>query len=47
MENNQATMISPFILAGAMSPVTIVERLRKYCEAAGIAYVQLVRPGAL
>ena len=47
-ENNQATMISPFILAGAMSPVTIAGTVTQIlAEAlAGIAYVQLVRPGA-
>ena len=47
-ENNQATMISPFLLAGAMSPVTVAGTLVQIlAEAlAGIAYVQLVRPGA-
>ncbi len=47
-ENNQATVISPFILAGAMSPVTVVGTLTQIlAEAmAGMAYVQLVRPGA-
>lgn len=46
--HNQATMISPFILAGAMSPVTIAGTLAQIlAEAlAGIAYVQLVKPGA-
>lgn len=47
-ENNQATMISPFLLAGAMSPVTVAGTVTQIlAEAlAGIAYVQLVRPGA-
>ncbi len=47
-ENNQATIISPFLLAGAMSPVTIAGTLTQIlAEAlAGMAYVQLVRPGA-
>ena len=46
-ENNQATIISPFLLAGAMSPVTIAGTLTQIlAEAlAGMAYVQLVRPG--
>jgi len=46
--NNQATMISPFLLAGAMSPVTVAGTATQVlAEAlAGIAYVQLVRPGA-
>ncbi len=47
-ENNQATIISPFILAGAMSPVTVAGTLTQIlAEAlAGLAYTQLVRPGA-
>ena len=47
-ENNQATVISPFLLAGAMSPVTAAGTLTQIlAEAlAGIAYIQLVRPGA-
>ncbi|NNC76846.1 MAG: trimethylamine methyltransferase family protein [Woeseiaceae bacterium] len=47
-ENNQATMISPFLLAGAMSPVSVAGTVTQIlAEAlAGIAYVQLVRPGA-
>ena len=46
--HNQATMISPFLLAGAMSPVTVAGTLTQIlAEAlAGITYVQLVRPGA-
>ncbi len=47
-ENNQATVISPFLLAGAMSPVTVAGTVTQIlAEAlAGIAYTQLVRPGA-
>ena len=47
-ENNQATIISPFVLAGAMSPVTVMGTLTQIlAEAlAGMTYVQLVRPGA-
>ncbi|MEM8497034.1 MAG: trimethylamine methyltransferase family protein [Pseudomonadota bacterium] len=46
--NNQATVVSPFILAGAMSPVTTAGTLTQIlAEAlAGMAFVQLVRPGA-
>ncbi len=46
--HNQATLISPFILAGAMSPVTVAGTLTQIlAEAlAGMAYIQLVRPGA-
>lgn len=45
---NQATVISPFILAGAMSPVTVVGTATQIlAEAmAGMAFTQLVRPGA-
>ena len=45
---NQATVVSPFILAGAMSPVTVVGTVTQIlAEAlAGMAFVQLVRPGA-
>jgi len=47
-ENNQATLISPFILAGAMSPVTVAGTVTQIlAEAlAGMTYIQLVRPGA-
>ena len=47
-EHNQATVISPFLIAGAMSPVTVAGTLTQIlAEAlAGIAYVQLVKPGA-
>ena len=46
--NMQATMISPFILAGAMAPVTVAGvAAQTLAEAlAGMAFVQLVRPGA-
>ena len=46
--NNQATVISPFILAGAMSPVTVAGTAAQIlAEAlAGITFTQLVRPGA-
>jgi trimethylamine--corrinoid protein Co-methyltransferase len=46
--NNQATVISPFILAGAMSPVTVAGTVAQlYAEAlTGMAFAQLVRPGA-
>ena len=47
-QHNQATMISPFLIAGAMSPVTVVGTATQIlAEAlAGMAYVQLVKPGA-
>ncbi len=46
--HNQATVISPFMLAGAMSPVTVAGTVTQIlAEAlAGMAYVQLVKPGA-
>ena len=45
---NQACVISPFILAGAMSPVTILGTCTQIlAEAlAGVAFTQLARPGA-
>ncbi len=44
----QATVITPFILAGAMSPISIASALaQQNAEAlAGIALAQLARPGA-
>ena len=47
-ENNQATLITPFIIAGAMSPVTVAgTAAQTLAEAlAGMTFVQLVRPGA-
>lgn len=46
--NNQASIVSPFILAGAMSPVTAAGTLAQIlAEAmAGMAFTQLVRPGS-
>ena len=45
---NQATVVSPFCIAGAMSPVTIAATCAQlYAEAlSGMAFAQLVRPGA-
>ncbi|MDM8348849.1 trimethylamine methyltransferase family protein [Pseudomonas sp. sp1636] len=45
---NQACIVTPFILAGAMSPVTIAgTAAQTLAEAmAGMAFVQLVNPGA-
>ena len=47
-ENNQACIIAPFILAGAMAPVTpAAVAAQTLAEAlAGIAFTQMVRPGA-
>ena len=47
-ENNQATIITPFILAGAMAPVTgAAVAAQTLAEAlGGMAFTQLVRPGA-
>ena len=46
--NNQACIITPFILAGAMSPATSAGvAVQTLAEAlAGMTFVQLVRPGA-
>jgi len=45
---NQACIMSPFILAGAMSPVTVAGLAAQALAEAlsGMAYCQLVRPGA-
>ncbi len=45
---NQASVISPFILAGAMSPVTVAGLAAQALAEAlsGMAYCQLVRPGS-
>jgi trimethylamine---corrinoid protein Co-methyltransferase len=45
---NQATIVTPFILAGAMSPVTVAgTAAQTLAEAlAGMALAQLVKPGA-
>ncbi|WP_052665961.1 trimethylamine methyltransferase family protein [Nitriliruptor alkaliphilus] len=47
-EHNQASIITPFILAGAMAPVTAAGvAAQTLAEAlAGMTFVQLVRPGA-
>jgi trimethylamine--corrinoid protein Co-methyltransferase len=47
-EANQGVIMTPFILSGAMSPVTVAgTATQTLAEAlAGMAYVQLVRPGA-
>jgi trimethylamine--corrinoid protein Co-methyltransferase len=46
--NNQACIITPFILAGAMAPTTVAGvAAQTLAEAlAGMTFVQLVRPGA-
>ena len=47
-ENNQACIVSPFIVGGAMVPVSVAGTLTQVlAEAlAGVAYNQLCRPGA-
>ena len=47
-EAKQAVMMTPFILAGAMSPATVAGTCAQTLaeSMAGMAYVQLVRPGA-
>ncbi len=47
-QHNQATVISPFILSGAMSAVTVAGTVTQIlAEAlAGMAFVQLVKPGS-
>ncbi len=46
--HNQAVVVSPFILAGAMSPVTVAGTLAQlFAEVlAGLCLIQLIRPGA-
>ncbi len=46
--SNQATLITPFILAGAMSPVTVAGTAAQTLaeSLAGMTFVQLTRPGA-
>ncbi|MCR9255480.1 MAG: trimethylamine methyltransferase family protein [Alphaproteobacteria bacterium] len=46
--NNQAVIITPFILSGAMSPVTVAGTMAQTLAEAmtGIAFAQLVRKGA-
>ncbi|MFK5979248.1 MAG: trimethylamine methyltransferase family protein [Rhizobiaceae bacterium] len=45
---NQATILSPFIVGGAMSPVTVAGTLAQVLAEvqAGIAFAQLCRPGS-
>lgn len=45
---NQAAIISPFIVGGAMAPVTVAGTLTQVQAEvlAGVAYSQLIRPGA-
>jgi trimethylamine--corrinoid protein Co-methyltransferase len=47
-ENNQITLVTPFILGGAMAPVTVAAAATQtLAEAlAGMAFCQIVRPGA-
>ena len=47
-ENNQACIMTPFILAGAMAPVTVAGVATQTLVEAlvGMAFTQLVRPGA-
>ncbi len=47
-EANQATIVTPFILAGAMSPVTVAGTLTQVLAEvlAGASFAQLCRPGA-
>ncbi|TDK47371.1 trimethylamine methyltransferase family protein [Antarcticimicrobium luteum] len=47
-QNNQACVISPFIVGGAMAPVSVAGTLTQVLAEvmAGIAYSQLIRPGA-
>ena len=46
--NNQACIVSPFIVGGAMAPVSVAGTLTQVLAEvlAGVAYNQLVRPGA-
>lgn len=45
---NQAVIVSPFVVGGAMAPVTVIGTLTQVLAEvlAGVAYAQLVRPGA-
>jgi trimethylamine--corrinoid protein Co-methyltransferase len=47
-QNNQACIISPFIVGGAMAPVSVAGTLTQVLAEtlAGIAYSQLIKPGA-
>ena len=46
--NNQACIVSPFIVGGAMAPVSVAGTLTQVLAEvlAGIAYNQMIRPGA-
>jgi trimethylamine---corrinoid protein Co-methyltransferase len=46
--NNQACIVSPFIVGGAMAPVTVAGTLAQVMaeQLAGVAYNQMIRPGA-
>lgn len=46
--HNQASIISPFIVGGAMAPVSVMGTLTQVLAEvmAGVAYSQLIRPGA-
>ena len=46
--NNQASIISPFIVGGAMAPVSVVGTLTQVLAEvlAGIAHSQIIKPGA-
>jgi trimethylamine--corrinoid protein Co-methyltransferase len=46
--HNQASIISPFIVGGAMAPVSVAGTLTQVLAEvmAGVAYSQLIRPGA-
>ncbi len=46
--NNQASIVSPFIVGGAMAPVTVAGTLTQVLAEVltGVAYAQLVQPGA-
>ena len=47
-KNNQACIVSPFIVGGAMAPVSIAGTLTQVLAEvlAGVAYNQLIKPGA-
>lgn len=47
-KNNQASIISPFIVGGAMAPVSVAGTLTQVMAEvlAGVAYSQLIRPGS-
>ena len=47
-KNNQACIVSPFIVGGAMAPVSVAGTLTQVLAEvlAGVSYSQLIRPGA-